>query len=536
MTMFFESFLANNVKFGSVNEVLTFIKNVMSEKPNRRYNDRVVLDHNVTVVDCFVKVVMSCGYRWIPDNNELEVIWQAIQNLSQEDINRVYYKNNLYEFMENSTLRRSIETIMKNLDEPFMNPNKPPKNVIPMLDELTELMREYVYYRYMYIDRTDRCDNMIKSVILVSDTDSTIISLDAWYRYNLEHLKDIDFPIKKVAEDAIYQIEKDEFGDITDGSNKVIEDIETKYDYDFFSDELIELKHTTNPLVVLPQDNIRHSILNILAYVLDKLVNDYMMKYCFNNNSYRSDDIRKCKIISKNEFLMRRLLMTPVKKSYATLQEVQEGNRVPEDEQLDIKGIASMAKSSMSESTREALKKILYEDILNTPSIDQFKIIKHVAVLEKKIINSLYDGSKEFYKPVTIKAASSYQDPMRIQGIKASIVWNALRDESLEAINLDERNAVDIAKVKINPNTLLDIKDKHPDVYEKAMKLMEQKAFKGGIDSIAIPLNVAVPDWLLDLIDYNTIVNDNVGGFVYDSVGIKRFGRTRVNYTNILQL
>jgi hypothetical protein len=190
----------------------------------------------------------------------------------------------------------------------------------------------------------------------------------------------------------------------------------------------------------------------------------------------------------------------------------------------------------MSESTREALKKILYEDILNTPSIDQFKIIKHVAVLEKKIINSLYDGSKEFYKPVTIKAASSYQDPMRIQGIKASIVWNALRDESLEAINLDERNAVDIAKVKINPNTLLDIKDKHPDVYEKAMKLMEQKAFKGGIDSIAIPLNVAVPDWLLDLIDYNTIVNDNVGGFVYDSVGIKRFGRTRVNYTNILQL
>jgi hypothetical protein len=302
MTMFFESFLANNVKFGSVNEVLTFIKNVMSEKLNRRYNDRVVLDHNVTVVDCFVKVVMSCGYRWIPNNNELEVIWQAIQNLSQEDINRVYYKNNLYEFMENSTLRRAIETIMKNLDEPFMNPNKPPKNVIPMLDELTELMREYVYYRYMYIDRTDRCDNMIKSVTLVSDTDSTIISLDAWYRYNLEHLKDIDFPIKKVAEDAIYQIEKDEFGDITDGSNKVIEDIETKYDYDFFSDELIELKHTTNPLIVLPQDNIRHSILNILAYVLDKLVNDYMMKYCFNNNSYRSDDIRKCKIIAKNEF------------------------------------------------------------------------------------------------------------------------------------------------------------------------------------------------------------------------------------------
>jgi hypothetical protein len=538
MTMFFESFLANNVKFGSINEVLTFINNVKSERPNRKYNDWVVLDNpNISVADCFVKVVMSCGYRWIPDDNELEIIWQAIQNLCQEDINRVYYKNNLYEFMENSTLRRAVKTIMLSLKEPFMNPNKPPKNVIPMLDELTELMREYVYYRYMYIDRIDRCDNMIKSVTLVSDTDSTIISLDAWYRYNLEHLKDVDFPIKKIVEDPIYQIERDEFGDIVDKNYlNPIEEIEVKYDYDFFSDELIELEHTTNPLVVLPQDNIRHSILNILAYVLDKLVNDYMMKYCFNNNSYRNDEIRKCKIIAKNEFLMKRLLMTPVKKSYATLQEVQEGNLVPQDKQLDIKGIASMAKSSMAESTRHALKKILYEDIMNTPVIDQFKIIKHVAILEKQIINSLYDGSKEFYRPVTIKSMSSYSDPMRIQGIKASVVWNALKDEALPAINLDERNAVDIAKVKITPNTLLEIKEKHPEVYEKASELLKEKAFKGCIDSIAIPLDTEVPEWLLDLLDYNTIVNDNVGGFVYDSVGIKRFGRTRVNYTNILQL
>lgn len=538
MTMFFESFLANNVKFGSLNEVLVFINNVKNERPNRKYNDYAILDDpNVSVVNCFVKVVMSCGYRWIPDENELEIIWQAIQNLSQEDINRVYYKNNLYEFMSNSSMKRAIECIMVNLNEPYMNPNKPPKNVVPMLDELTELFREYVYYRYMVMDRIDRCDNMIKSVTLVSDTDSTIISLDAWYRFNLENLKDIDFPIKKVAEDAIYQIEKDEFGDIVDKEHlSPIEPIEVKNDYDFFNDELVELAHTVNPLVVLPQDNIRHSILNILAYVLDKLVNDYMEAYCFNNNSFRDSDTRKCKILAKNEFLFRRVLMTAVKKSYATLQEVQEGNLVPENEQLDIKGIASMAKSSMAESTRTALKKILYEDIMKTPVIDQFRIIKHIAVLEKQIINSLYDGSKEFYKPVTIKAAASYNDPMRIQGIKASVVWNELRDESVEAINLDERNAVDIAKVKIDPTTLEKIKGKYPEIYDKAMKLMEQKQFRAGIDSIAIPLNVSVPDWLLELIDYSTIVNDNVGGFVYDSVGIKRFGRTRVNYTNILQL
>ena len=538
MTMFFESFLANNVKFGSLNEVLVFINNVKKEKNKRKFNDYAILDNpNVSVVNCFVKLVMSCGYRWIPDDNELEIIWQVVHNLSQEDITRIYYKNNLYEFMSNISMKNIIKEIMVNLEVPYMNPAKPPKNVLPLLDEFTDLLEEYVYYRYMIMDRIDRCDNMIKSVILVSDTDSTIISLDAWYRFNIENLKNEDFKIKKIAEDAIYEIEKDEFGDITDKRYlNPIHDLGIKYDYDFFNDELIELKHTENSLVILPQDNIRHSIINILAYALDRLVNDYMEAYCMNNHSFESSEIRKCKILAKNEFLFKRLLMTAVKKNYASLQEVQEGNLIPENKQLDIKGIASMAKSSMAESTREALKKILYEDIMKTPVIDQFKIIKHIAILEKQITNNLYNGSKDFYKPVTIKSMSSYSDPMRIQGIKASVVWNALRDPDIEGINLDERNAVDIAKVKINAKTIEKIKDKHPDVYAKAIELMEQKEFKAGIDSIAIPINAQVPDWLLDLIDYGLIVNDNIGGFVYDSIGIKRFGKTRVNYTNILQL
>ena len=542
MTMFFEMFLANNVKFGSINEVLEFINHIKKERPTRKYDDRVILDKNITPVDCFVKVVMSCGYRWIPDETELELIWQTIHNLSQEDINRVYYKNNLYEFMNNTVLKKSIVYIIQNLEDPFLNPAKPPKNIIPALDELTSMVDEYVYYKYMVIDRIDRCDNMIKSVTMISDTDSTIISLDAWYRFNLELVKDLDFPIRNVAENPIVMLKKDEFDDF-DYSDKDTKEyfnpyieIDDSFDYDFFSDELVELKHTIDPIVILPQDNVRHSILNILAYMLDRFVNDYMERYCKNNHSFESADIRKCKILAKNEFTFRRLLMTSVKKNYASLQEVQEGHIVPEDEQLDIKGIQSMAKSSMSKDTRDALKKILYEDIMKTPVIDQFKIIKHIAVLEKRIINSLYDGSKEFYKPVTIKSSSSYENPMRIQGIKASVVWNELRDESLQAINLDERNAINIAKVRIDPKTIEKIKDKYPDVYTKAIKLFEQPMFRMGIDSIAIPLDVDVPDWLLELIDYNTIVNDNVGGFVYESVGIRRFGRNKVNYTNILQL
>lgn len=235
-----------------------------------------------------------------------------------------------------------------------------------------------------------------------------------------------------------------------------------------------------------------------------------------------------------------------MKKSYASIQELQEGNVVPKNAQLDIKGIASMAKSSMAESTRTALKNILLEDILNASKIDQFKIIKDIAILEKKITDSIFAGSKEFYKPVTIKSQNTYEIPFRIQGIKASYVWNRIKpdDDNLPYINLDDRNAIDIAKINLTLKNIDTLKDKYPKVYSNAKRLLEddlkldksQQIFRGSIEAIAIPADTNVPGWVLEIIDFKSIVNDNISGFVFESVGIKRLNKSNVNYTNIIQL
>lgn len=235
---------------------------------------------------------------------------------------------------------------------------------------------------------------------------------------------------------------------------------------------------------------------------------------------------------------MKRVLLHTAQKSYASIMEVQEGNMVPLNAQLDVKGIASMAKSSMSESTRTALKKILYEDILTAPTIDQFKIIKDIAVLERQIFENIMSGDKKYYKPLKIKSANSYNDPMRIQGVKASVAWNTLKpkDDGLPLINLEERNSIDVAKVEINKHTVEKLKDKYPDVYNGALELLQQEAYKNGIDAVAIPADVKTPDWLLEMIDYKDIINNNISGFTYESIGISRMNRNSINYTNILQL
>ncbi len=533
----FEMFLANNVKFGSLNEVITFIDNIVGEKHKRKYRDCDLLDSNISVEDCFAKVVMTCGYRWIPTEDELDTIWRILYNLQQEDINRIYYKNNLYEFLSNQSMIKAIIYMLDSLDIPYMNPLDPPKCIRPEMDEFTSIMMEYVYYSYQIIDRMDRMDNMIKSICLISDTDSAIISLDAFYRFVLKLVEGMDFRILHQDIDPIRELEKDEFGDITD--KRYLNPVtfkEVELDFDFYKDEIVELEHTINPLVILPQDNLRYSIINILAYTLDKVINEYMIEFTKNNHSYRGD--KECKIILKNEFLFKRALLTDVKKSYATIQEIQEGNMIKQeiDTALDIKGIAAMAKSSMAGSTRDALKKIMYEDILNTPVIDQMKVVKEIAILEKQILNSLMSGSKEYYKPVVIKSMDNYEKPMSIQGIKGSVVWNAIKDDDATPFNLEERNSADIAKVNINDLAVEKIKDIYPETYLKCKRLLQDDYFKGGIDSIAIPKDSSIPEWLLSFIDHNSIINDNVSGFPLESIGMMRLENKNVNWTNILKL
>jgi hypothetical protein len=319
------------------------------------------------------------------------------------------------------------------------------------------------------------------------------------------------------------------------------------YDYDFNTDEVIEINRVEYPTRISGEENMMTSILNIMSYMCGRIINNYMEKLCKNNHSYISKEKRPCKINMKNEFYFRRVLMTLNKKNYASYVFVQEGNLIPEDKRLAVSGIECMTKSTKAESTRNALKKIVMEDIMKTPVIDQVKFIKDMAILEKQIIKSLRDGSKEYYKPATIKSASAYDDPLRIQGIKASMAWNMIKPSSLPAIDLTTRNAVSIAKVIINKANAENIKDLYPEVYENIINALDDETFitrnkqtgkvtANKIDAVAIPLDERVPDWLMEFIDYDTIVCDNIASFPTESLGIMKGNNKNVNYSNIVQL
>ena len=206
---------------------------------------------------------------------------------------------------------------------------------------------------------------------------------------------------------------------------------------------------------------------------------------------------------------------------------------IPSEVSLDVKGLP-MNKSTLNKETRRRLKEILYEDILNSDTVDQIQVLKSLGKFEKDIYDSLASGNKEYYIPKRIKSIHSYSDPTRIQGIMAAEVYNRLRTSDMEPIDLEQINSIDVVKVNITEKNIESQKEKNPEIYNKLVNLFKDPLFsnKKSITSIAIPINEKVPDWLLDFIDYNTIINNNIV-FPIESLGIYE-GKS--NYTNIVKI
>ena len=511
--LFFEMFMANNVPFESMEELFGFINNVVKEP--KKFNDYVIGIRNISLEECFFKLLYNCGFDWVPSYDEMEIIWNVLAQFDQTSLNRLYYKNNLYEFADNPFISQLVINMLCKLSEPFLDPNNPPAIIKEDIDELLDLLKEYVFYYYQIPSKIEKMDALIRDVSIIQDTDSCIISFDAWYNFILQKTYGIPMDIKT---------------EYIDMATEEIKDKEYVPDYDFYNDQVIESERGINPIVMIPQDGLRHSIINILAYCTGIMLNEYVEQMCMNFQAVRPGG---CLVMLKNEFTFRKLLITDAKKHYASIQELQEGNQVPEDESLDVKGMESFVKSTMNKTTQEKLKRILYEDILNTDTIDQVNVLKKIAIVEKEIYDSIMKGEKIYYKPAKIRAASSYEKPMFIQGIKASVAYNALHEPGTETIDTTMRNSIDIVKVEITKRNVDKIAESYPEVYAKACKLLDDEYFKGVIDAIAIPLNESVPGWVLPFVRYTEIINDNVGKFPLESIGTYR-GNPNNNISNIV--
>lgn len=159
----------NNVPFGSLNELVEFIHNVLSEPKN--FNVYEIINIHASIEETFFQLMSTTGFGWIPTEDEMFIVWEMLCRLNQEQLDRLFYKNNLFYFVENNVPKQSILYLLQNLQAPFMDPNEPPEEIKMELKAFSDLLAEFVYYDKQIIDRLEKMESLIRSVSIIQDTD-----------------------------------------------------------------------------------------------------------------------------------------------------------------------------------------------------------------------------------------------------------------------------------------------------------------------------------------------------------------------------
>lgn len=308
------------------------------------------------------------------------------------------------------------------------------------------------------------------------------------------------------------------------------------------------------------KESYRYRILNTLSCIVSRCVSDTLWNYLSVVNVPEED--RKF-IKMKNEFYLSRLLITFAKKSYVGLRLRQE-EVILNPPELDVKGV-NFFKSTASKKTTEFIyNEILMSEILQSADgqIRTSRIHKKIQDYQDQMEEEIKKGDMDYLKrAIRVKTADAYKDPMRIGQYKAVFVWNAICDEK-DRIELP--STVTLVKVKLKKKSDIAKLEQWPDIYDKVMHLFktvpeignpdfdwkdhctfpEKEEKMKGINTIALPNEFdEVPDWLLAIIDVDTLISDNMKLFtqLYKPLGLVE-GKSSVNgtssdfFTNIIRI
>lgn len=267
----FENFLEDNIPFMDMNDFLVYVNNIITEE--YKY-DIMSLISEVKTSDDLKKRLRKKFY-----NNKIiddEIFEAVIDNLDEEEIQKVFYKNNFQGFCKNKKIKKLFKKVLVN-DVVFRDPNELPEEIKAGLKKIWAYMEDIVFYNHLIAETRKKFKTLKRKVVVLVDTDSNMINLDHQYHFFVD-MFDLDH------------------------------DKETEY-----------------------------RIINTVSFVLIEMVNTYLNKFSEMTGIKDPDYWR---LVMKNEFLFFKLLLTKGKKNYAGLIDLQEGKQLPRNKQLQLKGIS----------------------------------------------------------------------------------------------------------------------------------------------------------------------------------------------------
>lgn len=455
----FEAFLANNMPYINLDDCMNFINNTLNDP--RKLDGSFLVDIDI---ETLLNRLIENFREYKPEYGEY--LRNLLLSLTQDELNRLYYKNNIYEFALVPKIYKKLTKIFKTLTV-FRDPNTVPKEIQEDISNIWEYFEEFVMYNHFVFNRIQRLKYERRKSVIVVDTDSNMIQLSPWIKFITDELymKNDDVIAGKSEEDLLY------------------------------------------------------NAINVMNYFITQMVNNTLKTYTKTSNILKE---YRPRINMKNEFLYMRMALSKVKKRYIGSVRLREGEEfIPE--KLDIKG-HDFVKSSCTPEVKEFMEQLVLDEILYSKDISVARILRRLTELENIIMDSLKNSEKKFFLPRQVKEMDAYKKPMSIQQFKATLHWNLIYPD----IPIELPSNVYVIKMRLGKgDSIEELRQKYPDVYRRISKNLFNSGIEGISDkelkTIAIPSNLSeIPEWIIEFIDYETMVNDNVSKFypVLESLGV----------------
>lgn len=465
----FEAYLAGNFKLYSSSDLFNYVNTCLEDMNIDKYQLEDVPSMKL--------------YQWLSSklkyDTDKDILTKLISNLSQKEINRVYYVNNMFEVIRQDYPIMLLTKLFRTITN-YRDAAKVPEEAKEDIELLWDFIKDTIFYKGFFFDRIYRFKNDTRKAVILCDTDSDMLCIARWVEF---------------------------------------------------------MRNNIYTKAMKPNDdNTDFIAISIQAYLITSMIEETLSNYTDRSNVLPRF---KKRINMKNELLMSRMALASTKKRYIAMQKLREGVEFTPP-RYDAKGI-DFLKSTTREATRQYLDKICQDYILNAEEVDVSKILNKLDEFKDIIRASLSNGEKDFYTPANVKELEAYAKPYSNQGFMAVLAWNFFYPDNgiilpeiidILKIKLDNKEYLELLKTNH--------KDKY-DIIERYYINTTIPDLDGKLPSaIAIPRSMETPKWLIPYIDYESIIDDNVNRFnaIRQSLGIaqSKMKGNRTSYSNILEI
>lgn len=211
------------------------------------------------------------------------------------------------------------------------------------------------------------------------------------------------------------------------------------------------------------------------------------------------------KLVMKNEFSFTSLLRTTIAKHYAALITMREG-QVFDPPKLELKGRAFKS-STLCKETLTAIKALVMY-VLNAPlkgyTLTFEDLLRRAIEFEQTIIQSTSLGETKYLETAPIRPKGEYKKPYSSSYLYAEL-WNCVFEGIHPALVLPQKcRVVPILPVKANT-----YKVRMPEELHKGWEAFFKKHPKKKISRVFIPMELPIPDALINVLDQEKILHFN---------------------------